>query len=131
MLSWHSIYLQQAAHFGASEEDIDVLASEDKEPFSKDANQILAFLAQFFSTSLLNTISANLDALDKSFLGINYTVQEGKAMVAFNILRDIQDTSDVEDTPLQNFFGHVDMTVGEDFHDDEMQDEAFAHISRQ
>lgn len=111
------------------EEDIDVLASEDTQPFSNDVNQMLAFLARFFSTSLLDMISANLDALDNSFLGIEYTLREGKAMVALNILRDIQDISDVEGSPLQNFFGHVPIDGEEDFHGrDEIQTETCAHF---
>lgn len=103
--------------WGLMEEEIDKCALEDGHVFSQDVEDVLTFLGLFFSNSLVDTICANMELLQTSFLGIHYTLRLGKVGIARNVLHDVQMECDLQDSPLHGFLGHVDFSCDSDADD--------------
>lgn len=100
--------------WGLMEEEIDRLSVEEGYLFSKDVENVLSFLTNFFSVSLVETIRVNMEFLQNSYLGMQYTLRPGKAGLAINVLRDVQMECDVQGSVLQGFLGHVESVTDSD-----------------
>lgn len=81
-------------------DDIDSLGSHSQ-------GDILVFLGNFVSESLVQIVASNLMALEESFLTIEYTLGRGNTVVPKAIVDGILEEAVEQRTPLAQFLGHV------------------------